>query len=76
MGYPQIGVSSPDQMVLRYKDSAEHSTHEKGIVISFIISKLWSDDLFYRAVANYALAADIGIENAVREIIDGRRLIS
>ena len=63
-------------MVLRYRDAAEHSTHEKGIVISFIISKLWEDPLFYHAVANYALSADIGIENAVREIIDGRRLIS
>jgi len=74
MGYPPVGVSPLDQMVLRYKDAAEHSTQEKGIVISFIISKLWEDPLFYRAIANYALAADISIENALREIIDGKRI--
>lgn len=65
-----------DQMVLRYKDAAEHTPFEKGVIISFIVSKLWEDTLFYRAVANYALAADISIENAVREIVDGKRSIS
>jgi len=68
-------ASSPnlDQIILRYKDAAEHTPFEKGVVISFVVSKLWEDDLFYRAVANYALAADISIENAVREIVDGKR---
>lgn len=73
--FPAVGSPEIDQIVLKYKNAALHTSYEKGIVISFIVSMLWEDPLFYKAVGNYALAADSRIGEAIREVVDGSRTI-